>query len=146
MRVFISYANKDRELAAKLAEQLSQAGFEVWNPAEEIAPGDNWAKKIGEALDGSDVMVVLVTRGSLESDSLRGDIQYGLTSKKFEHRVVPVLVGYVTFNAGEDVPWILLRMNPVYIGSMSNAFAPEAFDAVIRRVQAIAGQETNVAR
>ena len=48
---------------------------------------------------------------------MRGDIQYGLTAKKFEQRLIPVLVGYVTLAAGKDVPWILLKMDPVYIDS-----------------------------
>ena len=49
MQVFISHAAKDRELATRLALQLAQAGFAVWYAAEDIAPGDNWAKKMGKA-------------------------------------------------------------------------------------------------
>ena len=137
MRVYITHAAKDRELAAVLATQLSQAGFAVWNPAEDIAPGDNWAKKMGEALDASDVMIALVTPGSLESESLRADIQYGLTGKKFEQRLVPVLVGFATFAAGKDVPWILLKMDPVYVESPASGFEP-----VVRRVTAALDRET----
>jgi hypothetical protein len=141
MRIFISFAAKDRELAARLSAELSHAGFAVWNPDDEIEPGDNWAKKIGEALDTSDLMVVVLTRGALESQSLRGNIQYALTSRNFEHRLIPVLVDFVTFQGGKDVPWILLKLNPVYMASAS-----EGFDAVIGRVRAIAQQETNAAR
>jgi hypothetical protein len=136
MQVFISHAAKDRELATRLALQLSRAGFPVWYAAEDIAPGDNWAKKMGEALEGSDVMVALITPGALESESLRGDIQYGLTSKKFEQRLVPVLVGFVTFAGGKDVPWILLKMDPVYVESPTGDFEP-----VIQRITAVVGQE-----
>ena len=136
MQVFISHAAKDRELATRLLIQLSQAGFPVWNAAEEIGPGDNWAKKTGEALDESDIMIALITRGSLESESLRADIQYGLTTTKFEQRLIPVLVGFATFVAGKDVPWILLKMDPVYIESPASGF-----EAVIQRVTAIVAQE-----
>jgi hypothetical protein len=142
MRVFISYAAKDSKLASRLADQLSVAGFTVWYADEEIAPGDNWAKKIGQALDESDLMVVLVTRGSLESESLQRDIEYALTSKNYAHRLVPVLVGYVTFEAGKDVPWILLKMNPVYI----EPDATGGFSQVVQRIRDIAQQETNAAR
>jgi len=140
MRVFISHAAKDRELASRLAVELSHAGFSVWNPAEEIAPGDNWAKKIGEALDESDVMIALVTHGSLESEALPADIQYGLTTTKFEQRLIPVLVGFVTFVAGKDVPWILLKLDPVYVESPDSGF-----ESVIRRVTAVLGQESQQA-
>ena len=138
MQIFISHAAQDKELASQLADQLSQAGFAVWNAAQDIAPGDNWAKEIGRALDESDVMVALITPGSLQSESLRGDIQYGLTSKNFEHRIIPVLVGYATLVAGKDVPWILLKMDPIYVESVSRGFGE-----VIKRVCEISRQETN---
>jgi hypothetical protein len=143
MKIFISYAAQDKELASQLADQLSQAGFHVWIAAEEIAPGDNWAKETGHALEKSDVMVVLITREGLESEPLRRDIQYGLTSKKFERRLVPVLVGYRVFEVGKEVPWILLNADPVYVYPISRASEDQGFADVVDRVRKIAKQETN---
>jgi hypothetical protein len=31
----------------------------LWDESEEVLPGENWAKKIGDALEKSDAMVVL---------------------------------------------------------------------------------------
>lgn len=62
MQTFISHVNQDSKLAGILASQLAQSGFNVWNPEDAIEPGDNWATKLGQALDESDVMVVLYTR------------------------------------------------------------------------------------
>jgi hypothetical protein len=139
MRIFISHAAKDRVLASRLGRELSNAGFTVWNPDEQIVPGDNWARQIGQALEESDVMVALVTPGALDSEFVR-NIEYGLTARNFEHRLVPVLVG-ATFEAGKDVPWILLKMDPIYMRSSADDFGE-----VIDRVRNIATQETNVAR
>jgi hypothetical protein len=141
MKIYISCSNEDRDLAGELAGQLSQAGFDVWNPAEEIEPGDNWARKIGQALDECDLMVALVTRGALGSGALRADIQYALTSRNYERRLIPVLVGFVSFVAGKDVPWILLKMEPVHIPSDSDDFTE-----VVDRVQMIAQRDFNAAR
>ena len=138
MKIFLSHAARDSQLASRLADQLAHEGFAVWNAATEVTPGDNWASKIGRALDESDVIVVLITKGALESESLRGDIQYGLVAKKFENRLIPVLVGFVTFTAGKDVPWILLKMDPVYLESTS-----QEFGEVVSRVREIARHETN---
>jgi hypothetical protein len=140
MRIFISYANKDSKLASQLASQLAEAGFDVWNPVEEIGPGDNWAKKIGQALDESDLMVALVTRGAMESDTFRHEIQYALTSKNYERRLVPVLIEFVTSEADKDVPWILLKMDPISIPS-----GADNFREVIQRIQMIAQRDFNVA-
>ena len=105
----MSYARKDSALARQLADRLTRGGFTVWNPEEEIAPGDNWAKKIGKALENSEWMVILLTPRALESDWLRQDIEFALGSKKYEGRVFSVYVG-PTLEAGKDVPWILLKL------------------------------------
>ncbi|MCI0335287.1 MAG: toll/interleukin-1 receptor domain-containing protein [Planctomycetes bacterium] len=109
MKIFLSYARKDIALARELAKQLSRVGFDVWNSDEAIAPGDNWAKKIGKALDDSHLMVILLTPKAMESDWLRQEIEYALGSRKYEGRVFTVFAGPV-LEAGKDMPWILLRL------------------------------------
>jgi hypothetical protein len=109
MRVFLSHARKDSALARQLADRLTHGGFTVWDPEEEIAPGDNWAKKVGNALESSEWMVILLTPGALRSDWLRHDIEFVLGSKKYDGRVFSVFVGR-TLEAGKDVPWILLKL------------------------------------
>ena len=109
MKVFLSHARKDGALANELAERLAKGGFKVWNPEEEIASGDNWAKKIGKALDDSDLMVILLTPKAMESDWLRQEIEFALGSKKYEGRVFTVFVGPGR-EAHKDVPWILLKL------------------------------------
>jgi TIR domain len=119
MKVFLSHARKDAALAHKLAGRLGRAGFSVWNSEAEVAPGDNWAKKIGNALEESELMVILLSPGALESDWLRQDIEFGLGAKKFEGRLFSVFVG-PTLEAGKDMPWILLKLPHIQIGSESD--------------------------
>lgn len=133
MQVFISHAAQDRELARQIGVQLVDAGLPVWNPDDQIYPGDNWAAKIGKALEQSEIMVAVVTRDALESGSLINDIQFALTSKNFGGRVIPVLVDYVAVQPGVDVPWILLRLEPVFIDS-----AAPALDKLVQRVKSSA--------
>jgi hypothetical protein len=101
-------------------------------------PGDNWAKEMGRALEESDVMVALISKEAMQSESLRRDVQYALTSKNYDRRLIPVLVDCVAFEAGKDVPWILLKMAPIHVKSGSTEFGE-----VVERVGAIARQETN---
>ncbi len=61
MKVFLSYSAEDREVAKDLATQLANAGLETWDPAEALFPGDNWALRIGKALEEADAMIVLVS-------------------------------------------------------------------------------------
>jgi hypothetical protein len=142
MQVFISHASRDRELAKRLTKELSEEGFHVWNPDDEIYPGDNWAKKFGQALEESELMVVLWTRNAFESaERLERDVQYALTSTSYRGRLLPVLVGFASFKSGEDIPWILLKFDPVYIESET-----AGFENVIARIRELAKGDCNAAR
>ena len=114
MQVFISHASKDKVVARHLAHRLTEAGLKVWIPEDEILPGDNWAKKVGEALEESDLMVVLITPHAFESEWLKEEIQYALTSEHYQGRLIPVFLGDNT-ETPTDVPWILRKLNPVQI-------------------------------
>src|SRR5438477_9834875 len=109
MKIFLSHARKDEALARQLAQRLTRGGFTVWISEKEIAPGDNWAKKIGKALEASELMVFLFTPAAMESDRLRQDFEFAIGSRKYEDRVFSVFVG-PTLEAGKDVPWILLKL------------------------------------
>ncbi|MEX2176823.1 MAG: toll/interleukin-1 receptor domain-containing protein [Pirellulaceae bacterium] len=131
MQIFISHDEQDRDLARILAGQLQQAGFQVWDESREIYPGDNWAKIIGEALESSEVLVALVTRPQPASDSLARDVLFALTQgPNYRGRVVPVFVGQHKFVASPELPWVLLKLDPVYIATPA-----EGFDKVIERLQ-----------
>jgi hypothetical protein len=106
MKVFISHSNEDEALASKVVSYLEQAGLDVWYDGREIMPGDNWADKVGQGLRESEAMVVLVTPSALKSGSLRRDIDYALTQKRFKGRLVPVLAGDAQRFQGRSIPWI----------------------------------------
>jgi len=130
MKIFLSHARKDSQLARKLADLLTQAGFSVWLPEEEIAPGDNWAKKIGKALEESECMVILLTPNALESDWLRQNIEYALGSKKYEGRLFSVFVA-PSPEIGKRVPWILQKLPHRQVESAKQ------FRRVIRDIKAL---------
>jgi hypothetical protein len=130
MKIYISHAQKDAALAGQLAERLKKKGFTTWIAGEEVMPGENWAKKIGKALDDSELMIILFTPGALESEGLRQDIDYALGSKKFAHRVFSVFVG-PTLEADKDMPWIFLKLPHHHIES------PREFGIVVKEIQAL---------
>jgi hypothetical protein len=135
MKVFLNYARKDHQLARKLAERLVRGGFSVWSSEEQIAPGENWAKKIGKALDESELMVVLLTPKAMESDGLRQNIEFALGSKKYEGRLFSVFVGS-SVETGKDMPWILLKLPHCQVGSASN------FGEAVKEISALHANST----
>ena len=130
MKVFLSHAPKDDGLAHQLADRLTREGFAVWLAQDEVAPGDNWAKKIGKALDDAELMVLLLTHAALKSDSVRQNLDYALGTRKYEGRLFSVIVG-PTKKPSKDVPWILLRLPHCRVESA------EQFGEVVKEIQAL---------
>jgi len=112
MKVFISYAHEDREIAKRLVRQLEGAGLEVWDDSS-ILPGDNWAEKVSQALKESQAMVVLVSVAALDSEWVRREIEFALGTKEYRGRLIPVFVGRRDDIPEDKLPWILRRLHGV---------------------------------
>ncbi|WP_017324127.1 toll/interleukin-1 receptor domain-containing protein [Synechococcus sp. PCC 7336] len=112
MQVFISHSSKDTPIARKLTQRLSEAGLRVWMPENEILPGDNWAQKMGQALEESELMVVLISPHAFESEWLKEEIQYALTADQYKGRLIPIFLDPKS-EISSDVPWILRKLNPI---------------------------------
>ncbi len=76
-------------------------------------PGENWAEKIALELKESDAMVVLITPHALMSDFVRLDIDYALSEKKYNKRLIPVFVGEMKDFTQAEIPWILKRLKTI---------------------------------
>jgi hypothetical protein len=107
-QVFIIHADEDKDFAKDLADRLARAGIEVWFPADQILPGDNWAKKMGAALDRSNALVVVVSPASAESRWVRQTISYALGTPRYRDRVIPVVV-----KPTKGMPWFLGQLKPM---------------------------------
>jgi len=111
MKVFLSYAEADRDVAKELASHLEEAGHRVWDPANARFPGDNWALRIGKALEDCEAMVLLLSPQSAKSEWARQEWEYALGSERYKGRLIPVEV-----KPTKDAPWILKRLPVVHLG------------------------------
>jgi hypothetical protein len=108
VRAFLSYAHEDGEVAAVLAKQLAKAKVQVWNPSQDVDPGENWSLKMGEALEKADVLIVLFSPNSAKSPWIRREVEYALTSPRLEGRLIVVEV-----KPTKHMPWILGKLQPI---------------------------------
>lgn len=83
--LFLSYSRQDESYAKRLATALEQAGYAVWWDAL-IEGGTAYSRSIAEALETADVVIVLWTRHSIESDWVKDEAGYG----RERHRLVPL--------------------------------------------------------
>jgi len=113
-KVFLSYARTDRDPAQKIGHQLREAGFEVWDPDEEILPGADWTADLKIALDSAGAVVVFISPEGMASRSVSYEIQYALGAKHLRRRLIPVVM-----RPTKDVPWILDSLESVNYHSPS---------------------------
>jgi len=65
--VFISHASEDKEMARSLWDALSSRGVRCWLDEERLKPGENWEQQLQEAIDGSRLCLLLLSRASVPS-------------------------------------------------------------------------------
>ena len=85
LTLFLSYAHDDEARARRLAKALEEAGYNVWWDAL-IEGGTAYARSITHALETADVIIVLWSVASVESDWVRDEAALGRDRK----RLVPL--------------------------------------------------------
>lgn len=108
IRVFLSHATRDGDIAQKVGHHLSQAGYDVWDPAEQILPGADWAGELKQALDAAEAIVVFISPEAMASREISREIEYALSAKRLRGRLIPVII-----RPTKDAPWILDALEPV---------------------------------
>ncbi len=94
MRVFLSYASKDRSVAERTYLALRAEGLAVFFDRADLPPGEEYDAHIRKAIEGSDLLVFLVSAEALNAGS------YTLTELEIAQktwrdpggRVLPVLL------------------------------------------------------
>ena len=66
--LFISYCHREVGFVDDLASRLKKAGHDVWLDYHSLIPGKPWEKQITEGLDNADVILLVVSKESLESE------------------------------------------------------------------------------
>lgn len=85
--LFLSYTREDEGIARRLANALDHAGYTIWWDAL-IEGGQAYSRSIAEALEKADVVIVLWSARSVESDWVRDEAAQG----RDRHRLVPLSI------------------------------------------------------
>ncbi len=106
--IFISHAAGERAFARQLAAELTRAGLNPWLSEDKVLPGENIHLAIGQALEASDALVVLLSPEAAQSPTLTYEVSYALGAQRFANRVIPVMV-----HRTSEMPWILERFGVI---------------------------------
>ena len=93
--IFLSYTEKDREAARRVANALEAVGWTVWWDRR-IPAGETWRSVLEDALEEMRCMVVLWSSRSIESEWVCEEASEG----RRLHKLVPVMIEAVRPPAG----------------------------------------------
>ncbi|MFL6738446.1 MAG: TIR domain-containing protein [Sphingomicrobium sp.] len=128
--LFLSYAHDDEVRARRLAKALQQAGYSVWWD-DLIEGGTAYAKSINSALEAADVVVVLWSAASVESDWVRDEAALG----RDRHRLVPLSLD------GTRPPLGFRQYQFINFRNWRGRMTARQFVALERAIAAAIGQE-----
>lgn len=98
--IFLSYAHHDATIAQKVYDTLTKKGMNVWLDRSEIQLGDRWVEKLQDALETTQILVLLMSPASMQSSSIAQEYQYFIQQNKL---LVPVLIA----GSVDDIPFRL---------------------------------------
>jgi hypothetical protein len=125
--VFVSYASHDSWFVGQLNAELIEHGIRPWTFEWDIDPGDNFTAKISDAIDASAVIMVVLSRSSLQSLWVRQEWTTALTLSFSKNKsVIPILL--------EDceIPALLATVS---YADFRQGFNQKAFDGLYRSLR-----------
>ena len=95
-RIFLSHSSKDKKIAMRLYTWLNDFKLieNTWVDIRELKPGMKLENSIFDAIDISDIVIVLVSKSSKKSIWVKKEIEYSLKLKLQEKKeiiVIPIL-------------------------------------------------------
>jgi hypothetical protein len=78
-RVFIAYALEDRLTAERLCDDLLEREYEPWMDVRRLLPGQNWPRRIQEAIEGADFFIACFSSQSVgKRGGFQAEVRYAL--------------------------------------------------------------------
>ena len=114
LQYFFSYSRKDSEFVRRLAEELREAGINLWLD-QLILGGQRWDGAVEEALQTCQGMIAVLSPDAVASQNVMDEVSYALEEKKI---VIPILLHSCT------IPFRLRRVQYIdFTADYSTAFA-----------------------
>ncbi len=117
IRVFVSYSRADAAFADELVLGLGACGFSAYIDREDIAAGEDWARRLTGLISEADTVVHVLSPDSLTSEACRWERAEALRMSK---RLLPVVWRPVPDAAA---PPELKRLNYIFFTGEGHSFA-----------------------
>ena len=109
---FLSYAKEDAPFVQALATRLLQDGVLTWFDQKDLLPGDDWKRKIDDAIERSDFVLVFVSSVSVaKTGYFQRELKYALEQRQLRPEgtryIIPIVVDECQVPATlRDIHWL----------------------------------------
>lgn len=95
--VFLCHASEDASLVRKINSDLRRSGVLTWLDKQDLLPGDDWQRKIEEAIESSDYVLVFLSSNSIKKrGTFQREVKYALDQMmekpSSEAYIIPILL------------------------------------------------------
>ena len=73
--VFVSYSHKDKPVADAVVAGLENKGIRCWFAPRDITPGSTWGEAVINAIEGSQIMVIILSGNSNRSSQVVREVE-----------------------------------------------------------------------
>src|SRR5215469_7276417 len=87
LSIFISYSHADSAFVDQLEGDLRKLGFETWVDRQRLAGGQRWRRELQEAVEGAQVLLIVLSPEAIASQSVQIEFDYALDLGKL---VIPL--------------------------------------------------------
>ena len=94
---FLSHAKEDAGFVRDLASRLLQDGVLAWFDEKELLPGDDWKRKIDDAIERSDFVLVFLSSASVaKTGYFQRELKYALDQHQLRPEgsryIIPIII------------------------------------------------------
>ena len=108
-QLFISYSRAQTPFVGRLADQLEDQGFSLWLDYQSLVPARPWFQQIEAGIDGADVVLLIVSKESIQSKNVEPEWKRALDRGK---RIVLLIFEAVPLPAAlQTCEWVDFRSN-----------------------------------
>jgi|GEM_PF-3439242 len=88
-KIYCSYSSSDREIVLNTVNVLKNKGLDVWFDQLDISLGERWDESVERALDESNIVLVFMSKASLESSNVMDEFSIAIVEGK---QIMPILI------------------------------------------------------
>jgi uncharacterized protein YjbI with pentapeptide repeats len=131
---FISYSSKDHEFAERLHNDLQGKGVRCWFAPEDLKIGDRFRSRIDEAIRIHDKLLLVLSKNSIESAWVEGEVETAFEKERQQNRVVlfPIRLDDAVMETSQAWAADIRRIRQ--IGDFSGWKDPNRYQAAFRRL------------